>query len=172
MKFFFEGGANLNKANKLKEYPLQLASKFNKIALIKYLLKLDKVNLNTYENEFNPLIYACSSDETEIACMLAENPNVNVDVMDKEQGWTPLLHAVSNNNEQIVARLLDRKCNLDCVDLNGDSAAHLAVMNESDLVLKQLIRAGASKFIRNKENKTPLDIAKENESEDLIQILI
>ena len=162
----------MNFANKLNEYPLQLAVKFNKMDLVRSMLKQsDHLNLNTYENNFNPLLYACANDETELACLFSDVSGVDLNAIDEEQNWPPLMHAIYNNNETLIAKLLEKQCRLDTVDVNGDSPLHLAVYNENDFVVKLLLKFNASKSVRNNDLQTPLDIAKVNESEDLIPLL-
>jgi ankyrin repeat protein len=112
-----------------------------------------------------------TNDETDMACLLADLEQVDLNVVDSEQSWTLLMHAVFNNNEIIVDKLLERKCDVNFVDkTGGETPLHLAVMNESDFIVKILIKASASKTVRNFENFSALDLERANDSEELFQI--
>ncbi len=61
---------DLNKANLMNEYPLQIAIRFNKVAVVEEMLKNSNMYLNTFDNGYNPLIDACEKDLTEIGWIL------------------------------------------------------------------------------------------------------
>ncbi len=104
------------------------------------------------------------------ALLLIEN-GADANVQDKEQMWSPLMHAISNSNEQITLQLLEKNCDLNKKDVDGNSALHLAVMNENDFLLKHLLKSNVDKNIFNKENQSPLDLAKLSEDDILIKLL-
>jgi len=151
--------------NKHKEYPLQLAIKHNKKEIVKALLQLNKVRLNTLETSYNALADATEKDLTDIAILLIENGNYDLNVSDEDQLWTPLMHAVTNNNEIIVKKLLDKKCDVNSSDKDGNTPLHLAVMTENEHLIKMIVNANPDLSIRNKDRITAKDLAKQIDPE-------
>ena len=170
-KFLIKGGVDVNIPNNLKEYPLQLAIQFNKKDAAKSMLNQKKIFLNTFEaTGYNPLIDAAEKDLTEISVLLIEN-GADLNVCDKEQLWTPLMHAITNSNEILVEKLLTHKCGVNNVDADGNTPLHLAVQSGNEFLIKSLLKASPNKTIRNKQNQTPADIACALEDETAIKLL-
>lgn len=167
---FKKGGIDINKPNKVKEFPLELAIRFNKIDALRSMLNRKDICLDSLENEYCPLLDACEKDLTEIAIMLIEC-GADVNVCDNDQEWTPLMHSICNNNELIAAKLIEKRADLNACDFNGNSAVHLAVLNDNDFILSLLLKNNADKNTLNIENMSPLDLAKINESEECVKLL-
>ena len=136
------------------------------------MLKSRDLNAGTLPNGYNPLLDACENDLTDMALLLIESGRSDIDLSVQkedqdgdEPNWTPLMHSILNNNEQLALKLIERKSYLDLVDTDGNTALHLAVLAENDYLVKCLLRANANKEIKNKEGLRPLDIAKLNEDE-------
>lgn len=166
----FKGGVDVNLANKLNEYPLQLAIRFNKLDVLKAMLNRSDILLRNLGNHYDPLLDACEKDLTEMSVLLIEN-GAEIDAKDNSQLWTPLMHAITNNNEIIILKLLEKGCSLDTVDEDGNTPCHMAVLNENEYILKHLLNHNAPKNLVNNENMTPLDIAKFNEDDICIRLL-
>lgn len=78
------------------------------------------------------------------------------DIYDNEMNSA--LHVASANDQQaVVAYLLDKVVAIDRQNLMGDTALHVAVVNGNKEVVKMLLASGANLLIRNKMGKTPLD---------------
>lgn len=169
--YHLKGNIDVNKPNKLKEYPIQLAIRFNNIEILKAMLQVENVYIGNLDNGYNPLLDACENDLTEIALLLIDN-GADLNESDRDQCWTPLMHAICNNNEVVVAKLLERKCDLDLVDFNGNSPVHLAVITENEFLLKMLLKCNAPKSLVNSENLTPFDLAKINDDESCMKLLM
>lgn len=129
------------------------------------------VNVNTNKSGFNPLLFACENDMTEIACLLLDQSSIDVNVLDDETKWTPSMHAVNNNNDTVFTSLLKKKCDLNLSDSEGNTALHLAVEGENDLFVDLLVKHGADKSVRNDEGDRAMKIAQRNQSDDIIQLL-
>ena len=158
-------------ANSLDEYPVQLIIRHNKVEALKAMLTNADVYLRTFDNGYSPLADACEKDLTEVSILLIEN-GADINFQDEEQSWSPLMWAVSNGNETIALKLLEQKnCDVDLVDVEGNTCVHLAVMAENEVLLKYLLAKNANKNVINSENATPLQIAKENDDEICIKLL-
>jgi uncharacterized protein len=156
--------------NSLSELPIQLVIRFNKKEVLNAMLKNPDIYLRTFENGYSPLVDACERDLTEISILLIEN-GADINFQDKNQGWSPLMWAISNNNEIIVQKILEKDCNLNLVDADGNTCLHLAAESENDVFVKYLLSKNANKNVVNNENRTPISIAKENDDEYCIKLL-
>lgn len=165
----------MNKPNLKDEYPIELIIKFNKIQVLNSLLERADVNLNKLKNGYYPLVDACEKDLTD-ACIFLINAGANVNPMSlkeqKEKMWTPLMHAISNNNEVLVTKLVDKGADLYATDFNGNTVVHMAVLIDNQLILAFLLSRNAPKCFLNNDQMSPLDLAKLNQSEECIQLLI
>jgi ankyrin repeat protein len=116
-----KGGFDLNTPNKLNEYPLQLAIKFNQIDVVRTMLETKRLQIRTLDQtiNYNPLIDCCEKDLTELSLLLIDY-GMDLDGLDnKDQLWTPLCYAITNNNEIIVDKLTSHKCNVNTIDIEG-----------------------------------------------------
>ena len=134
------------------------------------MLKHSDIYLRTFENGYSPLIDACERDLTEASIMLIDN-GADINFLDKDQRWSPLMWAITNNNEVITQKILEKNCDLNLADSDGNSALHLATSSENDTLVRMLLNKNANKNLVNNENMTPLQIAKENEDEYCIKLL-
>lgn len=124
------------------------------------MLRLNQTILGTSKSGYNALLDATEKDLTEIALLLIQNPDVDVNVTDKGQLWTPLMHAITNNNEVLTKKLLEKNCEVNNQDLDGNTALHLAVMNENDYLIKLLMKFNPNVVIVNNERLTAKSLAK------------
>jgi ankyrin repeat protein len=81
---------------------------------------------------------------------------------------------------QIVARfveakpmqlLIDHGADVNCIDNDGKTPLHWAVMNGRNDIIKMLISAGADKSIKDRDNLTPLQLAKCLAKSNLYELL-
>lgn len=164
----FQGGLNVNKPNKKFEYPIELAIRFNKVEVVKAMVKCGNLMLDKFDHEYCPLIDACEKDLTEIGLILIE-AGAKINTIDRD--LSPLIYSVSNNNEILTAKLVEKGANLFQIDSNGNSVVHLAVLNENEFIMTLLLKFNAPKDLLNYDNLSPLDLAKINESEEFIKLL-
>ena len=166
-----KGAIDVNTPNAYREYPIQLAVRFNKPNVARALLaSRSDMHIGKLANGYIPLLDACENDLTEMVLLLVEN-GADVNAASETDTWTPLMHAVNNDNQELVVKLLASRCQINAVDAEGNTALHLAVQAENDTLVAHLLRHGANTNARNKENQTPLSIAQENEDDANIQLL-
>ncbi|RNA35640.1 kinase D-interacting substrate of 220 kDa-like protein [Brachionus plicatilis] len=170
LRALVRGKIDPNLANKSNQYPIQLAIKFDRKKMVEILLQAENIYIGTMQNGYNSLLDACENDLTDICIMLIDN-GADINVRDEDQKWTPLMHAICNNNEILVKKLLDHKCDLSLVDFNQNTPVHLAVLTENEFILKLLLKYSPNKDLENCENLTPLQIATLNDDERSIQLL-
>lgn len=166
------GRIDVNKPNKRDEYPIELAIRHNKIDILKSMIRREDCDLGRLKSGYSPLLDACEKDLTEAAMLLIDSDKSDVNIRDtNDEMWTPLMHAIGNNNELLVSKLLEKGADVDVVDTNGNSALHTAVINDNEYIVAMLLRYNARKDLLNRENLSPLDLAKINESEECVKLL-
>jgi hypothetical protein len=77
-------------------------------------------------------------------------------------GWTPLIVTTYHGATECVELLLARDgdaLELDAVDKDGDTALHLAAWKNHPTIAQLLLQAGADPTVRNRNGRTPLDVA-------------
>jgi ankyrin repeat protein len=134
------------------------------------MLKTDDFFVDTLPNGFCPILFATQNDLTDIGILLA-NGHTDLNVWDSDQEWTPLMHSISNKNELLTVQLIDRNCDLNLVNGDGNTALHIATDIENDVIVKQLLMAQADRNILNDDDMTPLDIARANGDEIIAALL-
>jgi len=83
----------------------------------------------------------------------------------------PLVHAVYGGDLACVRLVLATKPDLGARDVDGWSALELAAYNGYPQIAMELLRAGIDPDLKDKEGKTALDRAKENENAEIVALL-
>ena len=96
-----------------------------------------------------------------------------VNVRDKDWGWTPLMYALHQNNISLFEILLKAGADPNIQSNNGNTSLHWAVLfnYKSPEIIKELLDAGADPMIRNSESETPIHLAEQSKITELIEIL-
>ena len=119
------------------------------------------------------LILAIKNNFTQIRNFLIEKgADVNMPNVNKE---TPLIVAISKKLTNSVKVLLDLKVDLEKRDANGDTALLMALKNKDEEVALLLIKQGANLETVDKADKSPLNIADNNQlntASDLIKSIL
>jgi uncharacterized protein len=76
-----------------------------------------------------------------------------------DEGVTPLIFAVSNNQTEVAKLLIDLGSDVNKRTMKGDYPIIIAVRNQNEEITEALIRAGADIDITDKYNATPLHYA-------------
>ena len=85
----------------------------------------------------------------------SSSKNLSINNAD-EFGLTPLMQAVSQQNEAVVSLLLNNNANPDIQDQGGESALHIAARNGNQNIIKQLLKYHADANTKDNEGWTPL----------------
>lgn len=96
-----------------------------------------------------------------------------VNVRDRDWGWTPLMYALHQNNINIFEILLKAGADPNIQSNNGNTSLHWAISfhYKSPKIIKELLDAGADPSIRNELGDTSFDVAERLNVKELIQIL-
>ena len=84
---------------------------------------------------------------------------------------TPLHYACYYGSKEVIDLLLDLGANIKAIDSDGNTCLHYAVKSKSIRAVKKLLVRGAKKNVKNKEGKTPFNIAFDLKKYELSDIL-
>ena len=90
----------------------------------------------------------------------------------KKLGMTPILYASKNKNLKLLNILLDLGANINSQDNKGFTSLHYAVMNNDERMVKHLLIRGADKFIKDKNNRNPYNLAVELNHHNIMNLLV
>ncbi|WP_338408110.1 ankyrin repeat domain-containing protein [uncultured Flavobacterium sp.] len=136
---------------------------------IKLLFDKDKSIVNAVDdNGSSMLILACYRGNQEVATFLINN---QADLNYVSKNGTALMACVMKNQFQLVDELFNKSVNLDLTDANGITALMLAVQFKNVEMVKKLVKTGASKEIKCKQNKTAFEYAVFSNNEEIINLL-
>jgi ankyrin repeat protein len=160
-------GANPNARHSTTgKTPLMYACKSGHIEIVNVLLKYGDITA-TDINKRTPLHHASTP---EIADLLLVYPYVKIDVIDRE-GFTPLALAVKNQSRLMVAFYIDHGANID-QKMGFNMIMHIAIKYYDDVILEELITAGAKVDARNSKMFTPLHFAAVSGNTSAIKLLL
>ena len=128
--------------------------------LIITLLTIPTIRSQSVYDEESPLLKASieNSSIDDINRLLGEGFSPNVK---NSAGWTPLIFAVNNNNENIVKNLINAGASIDETENDGWSALLFAVFRESIELAEILLTNNANPYILSVQGISPFSIASE-----------
>ena len=85
---------------------------------------------------------------------------------------TPLIIATQNRAISAFKTLLGLKPDLDCQDINGNTALHIAVHMQEGMFARPLLALQANPNLLNNEGKSPLHLAIQCGNHSLVRTLI
>lgn len=102
---------------------------------------------------------------------LALGAKVDAELKDSYGSSTPLHQAILSGSVMSAEFLLLNGAKINAVDHRGDSPLHLSAENGSTAQVCLLLKHHADHHIKNKEEKTALDIAIQNSDADIVTLL-
>jgi ankyrin repeat protein len=88
-----------------------------------------------------------------------------------KEGMTPILYASKNGNLKLLLILIDLGADINSINDKGYTALHYAVENNDERMVKHLLIRGANKFVNDRDNINPYNLAVLLRQENLIKIL-
>lgn len=154
---------------------------------VERILKNKLIDVNSAINDVDCLQYVAS------ATLLKEVPGLNGKTSDEylkiaellikyganiegyvgeEDNYTPLIIAMSKRNFEMAKLLINNGANINAIHCDdGESPLIKASKNNNLSLVRLLLSKKANPHIRNKNKKTALDIAKENNYYEIIELL-
>lgn len=161
---------DINSGDKAKGWTaLHVACYWNEVDIVKQLCGEKGINVGAKDilDGQAPLHHVAIWGFAEVAQILIEEGGADVNAVDK-YGMTPV-HKVCRNNCVAVAKLLvaSGKANLEAQDIHGVRPMHKACLRGHVEMAKFLVEHGALLNPLEKTDKSPLDLARNNERADV-----
>ena len=166
-------GCDVNRQDEAGNTPLHMAYQNGRTDIVRYLVEERKCDFNVVNNKGElPLHLACKHKYgKEIVRLVSVGCDVN---RQDEAGNTPLHMACQNGSTDIVRYLVEeRKCDfLNVVNNKGELPLHLACKHTYDKEIVQLVSVGCDVDRQDEAGNTPLHMACQNCSTDIVQYLV
>jgi ankyrin repeat protein len=155
---------DVNAQNIRGETPLMYGIPVAQPEIIQLLLdhpKID-VNIQTFDEKESALTFAIQYLQSVKLDMLLEKIDIQINIQNKN-GHTPSHTAVLLKHNFMISILSSHyNFEIDAVDLNGQSALHLAVDKDNVQAVKELLRLGADYTLADNDGKLPIDLVKDS----------
>lgn len=150
--------------------PLQKAVQSGKSEIVKHLLEVTKVELNTHDDAGNTILHEAIKGQNQFLIEFLLEKGADATIKNRK-GETALRVAIKNFvNKDIVLKILK---NIKVVSDEDKTATLLwAVKWKHNEIVKDLIKTGVFLNSKNEENKTALHIALVNLNYDMAKLLI
>uniref|UniRef100_A0A8C7E4D2 Uncharacterized protein n=1 Tax=Naja naja TaxID=35670 RepID=A0A8C7E4D2_NAJNA len=156
---FNHGQQDLDIFNNLRQTPLHLAVIIAQPSLVKLLLSHGASPMVLDRHGQSALHLACEHSSLRCLQELLKGNLVTLDLEARNfegDGRSPLLHAVENNNLDMVELLLQHGANVNAQSYGGNTALHTASGRGLLDMLRLLVRNGADGSLKNYHNDTAL----------------
>lgn len=157
--------------------PLIKAVRNKDYQMIKFLLSLDRIDINAVDDfkyKFPPLSHAIQThDITSFRILIDGGADVNEPSQNTTNSYnTPLMIAAWEGQLEMVKALVDNGACLNQQDKkNGFTALIKAVFRNKDDIVRFLLEAGADKTISSYERKRAEDYARDNRNMKILSML-
>jgi ankyrin repeat protein len=179
IKLLLASGAKINIRDADGNTPLHIAVFYRQPENLEEILKanpdIDAVNTEGY----TPLHLAVRRPDNEKAIRLLLQQGADVSITDST-GRNALLVSVGFRMTEYIELLVSKGININSQDDDGNTALHYPLMKvlenkiflpRSKEIVKILVERGADPYVRNKEGKSPMDLAVESGEDELINLL-
>lgn len=126
------------------------------------------VNAITDKQE-TALLEAARNGHADVVELLLEN-SANADMARLEDGYTPL-HCAAEKGFVEVVQALVHKAFVNVLDDSGQTPLHLACHSGNEMVVEVLLRADADVLIQDAQDRTPLNVAGDLKSSNILSRL-
>ncbi|KAK1151482.1 ankyrin repeat and death domain-containing protein 1A-like [Acipenser oxyrinchus oxyrinchus] len=117
---------------------------------------------------YSALHYAVEQGHGEICRLLLQSGSH----LNSSTKVAPLHLAVINNFPHIVLSCIEAGCDLNVTDLNEQTALHIAVEMRRLVIVELLLVANVNIYLKDKQNKTPLDVAVRGYYANIVDMII
>uniref|UniRef100_A0A0L8HVC8 Fibronectin type-III domain-containing protein n=1 Tax=Octopus bimaculoides TaxID=37653 RepID=A0A0L8HVC8_OCTBM len=159
MKVLLSYNASISCKDEAGKTALMHACIYGQLSTVKILCKNGALYEDYDLGGTTPLHYAIDSCNCDlIEWMIGDGANVNI--QDKNAGWTPLMRCASLHGNKLVAyTLIHCKADIDVRDINGKTCLMIAVVNGHLQLVELLLEYNANVTIYNTSGRTAYQIA-------------
>jgi len=163
-----EYNPNLNQKNKKGNPPLIIASLSGSKDIVKYLLSKE-VDINiTDKNGNTSILNSLLRGNLEIAKIILEKkPKLTIK---NKKGISPLLICSANGYFDFLEDILSQPVDINQQDEDGNTALHYSILGGHEDIVQLLLDKGANIKIQNKKGKSPVALASESGSFELLEV--
>lgn len=167
-----QAGAGLDKDRSVQERLFQASREGNFKRVVEALAQGADVHAQTLRGQ-TALMLAAASHSKGVADVMRFLLDTMSDLESKdENGWTPLLHACRNNQQEAAALLLERNASLRARATDGSTCAMLAAKDGGDNLVMDLVGRQAAVDKKDDRGWTVLFVAAYGGRSDLVKWLI
>lgn len=139
---------------------------------LSFLLAVEDVNYNDIVQQMTSSL---RGEMTESASTQFCHPSSDIPLISTQQAaFAALGYAITSGDLAAVTQILDGDQHglLEARDYAENTALHLAAVGPSAVVLRELLKRGASVHVRNRASNTPLYLARKVEAKEIVELLI
>ena len=114
-------------------------------------------------------LHIAASNSQYFAVKTLIDSGASVDCCD-DVGETPLILAAESGNAEIVELLVSFGADINAADYSGSTALHLSAINNHSNIALWLLENGSDPFCKDCNGETPIDCAKMQESDSVLQM--
>jgi len=156
-----DAGGDIQARDSLGNTPLSWAAGFGTGEVVQAFVDAG-ADVNTVDNVlgYTPLLWASGFGEPNSIRVLLDS-GADLEVHDTAEGRTPLMHAVRTGENESVAMLVAAGANVNALDNTSQTPLHVAAAGNNVHIdkVKSLVEGGADTGAKNKDGKSPLDLA-------------
>ncbi|CAF1220205.1 unnamed protein product [Rotaria magnacalcarata] len=174
VKLLIDSQANLNAKMNDGTTGIMLACQNGQLSIVQMLISAGQCNLSMKRLDgITPIFLVVQHGHETIFDYIIENVENIKETIDlaREDGATPLFKACQKGYESLVNKLLKFKPNLELLK-NGESCLHAATMFNHASIVRMLLENGANPLLNNWEGMTAVDLAKEAQIQDILDLLM
>jgi ankyrin repeat protein len=141
LELLINKGSDINLKDGNGNTPLMTAIKQKNYKIAKFLIEKSQININSLNSLGETALHiACNYELENIVELIIQNKDININVQDYQNKYTPLMYSVALNNFNISSMLLNYpKNNLLIQDSLGSTAFHHAIVEDTSEDLIKLI---------------------------------
>lgn len=178
LRALLKSGVDVDYANEFGETALYLAIHGDFSEGVKMLIDAGSDINRADMMGIEPLMVAAASQSSEVLEILLDTPGIDIDAV-VDHGHTAMHAAIEFGCADNVALLAQCDCHVNTPDMKGNTPLHAAaeIGGEAGLrMVEALVCAGARSSIKNKEDRTPVQIVElrmsELSSEDVDDLVL
>lgn len=138
---------------------------------LSFLLAVEDI---AYEDIVKQMTISLRGEMTELISPIFSHPSSDIPLITTQQAaFAALGYAITSGDLAAVNQLLDGDQHglLEARDYAENTALHLAAVGPSTVVLRELLRRGASVHVRNRASNTPLYLARKVHATEIMEVL-